>query len=108
MAVEIANSRTSVWAAKSTPSAVASNGPIVKRTVSPARVKTLTRTTEIAMGSVRRNEIRTRRPATPATTAAGRIVRPMIASGPRYPPRTNAPSDWTVAATAFVSGLRRW
>ena len=85
MAVEIANSRTSVWAAKSTPSAVASNGPIVKRTVSPARVKTLTR-----------------------TTAAGRIVRPMIASGPRYPPRTKAPSDWTVAATAFVSGLRRW
>ena len=40
--VEIANSRTRVWPAKSTPSAVASNGPIVNRTVVPARVKTLT------------------------------------------------------------------
>jgi hypothetical protein len=71
-------------------------------------VKTLTRTTEIAIGSVSRKEILTSRPATPAIAAAGRIVRPMIASGPRYPPTTNAPSDWTVAATAFVSGFRRW
>jgi hypothetical protein len=71
-------------------------------------VKTETRTTEIAIGSVSRNEIRTRRPATPAATAAGRIVSRMIASGPMYPPTTNAPSDWAVAPTAFVSGLRRW
>jgi hypothetical protein len=70
-------------------------------------VKTLTRITEIAIGSVSRSEIRTSRPATPATTAAGRIARPMIASGPRYPPMTKAPSDSTVAATAFVSGFRR-
>jgi hypothetical protein len=83
IAVEIANRRTSVWPAKSTPSRVASNGPIVNRTVSPARVKTLTRTIEIAIGRVSRSEIRARRPATPATIAAGRIVRPMIASGPR-------------------------
>ena len=41
--VEIANSRRTVWAAKSTPSTVASNGPITKITVVPARVKTLTR-----------------------------------------------------------------
>jgi hypothetical protein len=80
----------------------------VKRTVSPARVKTLTRTTEMAIGSVRRNEIRMSRPATPATAAVGRIARAMIASGPRKPPSANAPSDSTVAATAFVSGLRRW
>jgi hypothetical protein len=46
-------------------------------------VKTETRTTEIAIGSVSRNEIRTSRPATPATTAAGRTVSRMIASGPR-------------------------
>jgi hypothetical protein len=46
-------------------------------------VKTLTRTTEIAIGSVSRSEIRTSRPATPATKAAGRIARAMIASGPR-------------------------
>jgi hypothetical protein len=71
-------------------------------------VKTLTRTTEIAIGNVSRKEIRTSRPATPATTADGRIARPMIASGPRKPPSANAPSDSTVAATALVSGLRRW
>jgi hypothetical protein len=35
------------------------------------------------MGNVRRNEIRTSRPATPAMTAAGMTVRRMIASGPR-------------------------
>jgi hypothetical protein len=80
--VEMANSRTSVWPAKSTPSSVASNGPTWKRTVDPARVKTLTRTTEIAIGSVSRSEIRTSRRATPATSAAGRIARTMIASGP--------------------------
>jgi hypothetical protein len=107
MDVEIAKRRTSVWPAKSTPSAVASNGPSVNRTVVPARVKTETRTTEIAIGSVSRNEIRARRPATPATTAAGKTVSRMIASGPRYPPMMNAPIDWTVAATALVSGLRR-
>ena len=59
--VEIANSRTRVWPAKSTPSTVASNGPIVNRTCVPARVKTLTRTTEIAIGRVSRSEIRTSR-----------------------------------------------
>ena len=105
--VEIANSRTSVWPAKSTPSAVASNGPIVNRTWVPARVKTLTRTTEIAIGRVRSSEIRTSRPAIPAATAAGRTARAMIASGPRYPPMTKAPSDSTVARTAFVSGFSR-
>ena len=57
------------------PRAVASNGPIENRTVVPARVKTLTRTTEIAIGSVSSSEIRTSRPATPATTAAGRTAR---------------------------------
>jgi hypothetical protein len=31
----------------------------------------------------------------------------MIASGPMYPPMTKAPMDWTVAATALVSGLSR-
>ena len=46
--------------------------------------------------------------ATPATAAAGSIARKMIASGPMYPPRTNAPIDSTVAMTAFVSGFRRW
>jgi hypothetical protein len=66
-----------------TPSAVASNGPSEKSTVVPARVNTETRTTDIAIGRVSRNEIRTSRPATPATTAAGRIVSAMIASGPR-------------------------
>jgi hypothetical protein len=50
--------------------------------VDPARVKTLTRTTEIAIGRVSSSEIRTRRRATPATTAPGRIARAMIASGP--------------------------
>jgi hypothetical protein len=53
------------------------------------------------------SEIRRSRPATPAMTAAGRTATPMIASGPRYPPTTNAPMDPTVAATAFVSGFRR-
>jgi hypothetical protein len=55
---------------------------MVKSTVSPARVKTLTRTTEIAIGSVRNSEIRKSRRATPATIAAGRTARKMIASGP--------------------------
>jgi hypothetical protein len=82
IAVEIAKSRTRVWAAKSTPSRVASNGPIVNRTVVPARVKTLTRMTEIAIGSVSRKEIRISRRATPAIAAEGRIARKMIASGP--------------------------
>jgi hypothetical protein len=108
MEVEIANSLTSVWPAKSTPSLVASNGPMLKRTCVPARVKTLTRTTEIAIGSVSRSEIRTSRPARPASSAAGRMATPMMARGPRYPPMTNAPSDSTVARTALVSGLRRW
>ena len=81
MEVEIANSRTSVWPAKSTPSSVASNGPIVNRTVVPARVKTETRTTEIAIGSVSRNEMRTSRPATPATSAPATVAT-MISSGP--------------------------
>ncbi len=40
--------------------------------------------------------------------AAGRTATKMISSGPRYPPRTNAPIDSTVAMTAFVSGLSRW
>jgi hypothetical protein len=80
--VEIASSRTSVWPAKSTPSAVASNGPMVNRTVSPARVKTLTRTTEIAIGRVSSRETRSSLPRTPASPAAGRIARKMIASGP--------------------------
>jgi hypothetical protein len=71
-------------------------------------VKTLTRMTEIAIGRVRSSEIRTSRAATPAATAAGRIARAMIASGPRYPPMTNAPSDSTVARTALVSGFSRW
>jgi hypothetical protein len=34
------------------------------------------------IGRVSRNEIRTRRLATPATAAVGRIVNRMIASGP--------------------------
>jgi len=45
-------------------------------------VKTLTRITEIAIGSVSRNEIRIRRRATPAIAADGRTARKMIASGP--------------------------
>jgi hypothetical protein len=56
---------------------------MVNSTVVPARVKTLTRTTEIAIGRVSSREIRTSRPATPARTAAGRVARPTIASGPR-------------------------
>jgi hypothetical protein len=71
-------------------------------------VNTLTKTTEIAMGRVSSSDTRTSRGATPATTADGRIAIAMIASGPMYPPMTNAPIDATVAATAFVSGLRRW
>jgi hypothetical protein len=70
-------------------------------------VNTLTSTTEIAIGSVRSSEILIRRPPTPAMNAAGRIARAMIAIGPRYPPMTKAPSDSTVAATAFVSGFSR-
>ena len=62
---EIANRRTSVWSAKSTPSTVASNGPIWKRTVVPARVNTLTSTTEMAIGSVSSSDARTRRARTP-------------------------------------------
>jgi hypothetical protein len=46
-------------------------------------VKTLTRTTEIAIGRVSRNEIRTSRGRTPAIAAAGMTPRPMIRSGPR-------------------------
>jgi hypothetical protein len=46
-------------------------------------VNTLTRTTEIAIGRVRRSEILISRPATPASEADGRMARPMIASGPR-------------------------
>ena len=83
IAVEMANNRTRVWPAKSTPSRVASKGPIVKSTVVPARVNTLTSTTEIAIGSVRSSETRIRRRATPASAAAGRIARTMIARGPR-------------------------
>jgi hypothetical protein len=37
----------------------------------------------MAIGSVSRSEIRTTRPKTPASAAAGRMVSPMIASGPR-------------------------
>jgi hypothetical protein len=70
-------------------------------------VNTLTRTTEIAIGSVRSSEIRNSRRATPAARADGMIASAMIASGPRYPPIRNAPSDSAVAATAFVSGFRR-
>jgi hypothetical protein len=55
----------------------------VNRIVEPARVKTLTRMTEIAIGRVRRSEIRTSRRATPARAAAGRIASAMIAIGPR-------------------------
>ncbi len=32
----------------------------------------------------------------------------MIAIGPMYPPRMNAPIDPPVAITALVSGLSRW
>jgi hypothetical protein len=46
-------------------------------------VNTLTRTTEIAIGSVSSSDTRSSRPRTPAIAAAGRIVRKMIASGPR-------------------------
>jgi len=81
--VEIASSRTSVWPAKSTPSSVASKGPTWNSRVVPARVKTLTRTTEMAIGSVSSRETRTSRPATPATAAAGRMASAMMASGPR-------------------------
>ncbi len=42
------------------PRAVASNGPIGKRTVVPARVNTLTSTTEIAIGRVSSSEMRSR------------------------------------------------
>jgi len=70
-------------------------------------VKTLTRTTETATGRVSRNETRTSRPRTPAIAALGRMTKKMRMSGPTYPPRTNAPTDSTVAATAFVSGFRR-
>jgi len=30
-----------------------------------------------------------------------------MTTGPKYPPRTNAPMEATVAMTAFVSGLSR-
>jgi hypothetical protein len=53
----------------------------VNSTVVPARVKTLTSTTEIAIGSVSSAEIRTSRRATPATDAQARTSR-MIAIGP--------------------------
>ena len=106
IAVEIAKRRTTVCAAKSTPSSVASNGPIVNRTVVPARVNTLTRTTDTAIGSVRRSETRTSRRKTRATAAQARTMT-MIAIGPAYPPRTNAPTDATVAMTAFVVGFSR-
>ena len=71
---EIAKRRTSVWSAKSTPSTVASNGPIWKRTVVPARVKTLTSTTEMAIGSVSSTDTRARR-TTPAPQRAAASAR---------------------------------
>ena len=104
---EMAKRRTSVWSAKSTPSTVASNGPIWKMTVEPARVKTLTSTTEMAIGSVSNSEIRPNGSRTPARQASPSISA-MIAIGPMYPPRTNAPIEPTVPMTAFVSGLNRW
>jgi hypothetical protein len=70
-------------------------------------VNTLTRTAEIAIGSVTTSEIRASRPATPAADAVA-ITTARITSGPRYPPTSSAPSDPVVAATALVSGLRRW
>ena len=78
---EIANRRTSVWAANSTPSRVASNGPISNRTVSPARVKTLTSTTEMAIGSDSSRDARTSRPRTPAADVSPSMMT-MIAIGP--------------------------
>jgi hypothetical protein len=61
----------------------------------------------MATGRVSRNEIRTSRRRTPPIAADGRIARPMMASGPRYPPMMKAPTDSTVATTALVSGLSR-
>jgi hypothetical protein len=49
--------------------------------VVPARVKTETRTTEIAIGRVSRNETRTSRPTTPARVARTSAAA-MISSGP--------------------------
>ena len=82
--VEIANSRTSVWPAKSTPSAVASNGPIVKRTVvaGPGEHADEHDRDRDRQRQQERDPERAAR-ATPATRAAGTIVRAMIASGPR-------------------------
>ena len=75
--VEMANSRRTVWAAKSTPSTVASNGPISKITVVPARVKTLTRMTDTAIGRVSRNEARASRRSTPARHASTSMIATM-------------------------------
>ena len=104
---EMASRRTSVWAAKSTPSTVASNGPMVKRTVEPGRVKTLTSTTETAIGRLSRRLARRSARVTPAARAASSMPT-LIAMGPTYPPNTNAPIEPTVAMTALVSGFSRW
>ena len=55
---------------ESTPSSVASNGP-TRQHGRPARVKTLTSTTEIAIGSDSSNDARSRRPSTPGERRQG-------------------------------------
>jgi len=79
---EIASSRTIVCAAKSTPSTVASNGPSVNRTVVPGLVKTLTRTTDIAIGSDSNTEARMSWRLTPAAPAS-RSMTALRTIGPR-------------------------
>ena len=104
--VEMASKRTRVWAANSTPSSVASNGPTRTSTVVPARVKTLTRITEMTMGSDSSTDARTSRTRTPATCARDRVMA-MSASGPgSHRARRPRPTP-TVAMTSLVSGLRR-
>jgi hypothetical protein len=74
----------------------------VKRTVEPGRVKTLTSTTETAIGRLsRRLAAQEARESHPPH--ARRAAWPtLIAIGPTYPPNTNAPIEPTVAMTALV------
>ena len=74
-------------------------------TVVPARVKTLTSTTEMAIGSVSNTDTRARRTGRPPP---GEQQHERDDRGrPDVSARTNAPMEPTVAMTAFVSGLSR-